>query len=80
MLERISCFGARNEAITTKVVVILLFTSGLRLVQEFVHIVEAFRAWFQPLASHGPNKNTHSDYSLRSDLMKEDFKCIQNFN
>jgi hypothetical protein len=75
----ITCFEVRNEAITTEVVVILLFTSGLRLVQKFVHIAEAFRARFQPLASHGPNKNTHSDYSFGSDLMKEDFKCLQNF-
>jgi hypothetical protein len=80
MLEHDNLLRARNEAITTKVVVILLFTSGLRLVQEFMHIAEAFRARFQPLASHGLNKNTHSDYSFGSDLMMEDFKCLQNFN
>jgi hypothetical protein len=76
----ITYVGTRNEAITTEVVVILLFSSGLCLVQHFVHVAEALRARFQPLASHGPNKNAHSDYSFGSDLMKEDFKCLQNFN
>jgi hypothetical protein len=61
--NRITYIGTRNKAIATEVVVILLFTSGLR-----------------PLAFRGPNKNTHSDYSFGSDLMKEDFKCLQNFN
>jgi hypothetical protein len=46
----------RNEAITTEVVVILLFASGLRFVQQFVHVTEALCAWFQPLTSHGPDK------------------------
>src|SRR5699024_4022780 len=54
----ITYIGARNEAITTEVVVILLFTSGLRLVEKFMHVAEALRARLQPLASHGPNENT----------------------
>jgi hypothetical protein len=44
-----------------------------------MHTVETLCARFQPLAPHGPNKSTHSDY-FGSDLMKEDFKCLQNFN
>jgi hypothetical protein len=35
----------RNEAITTNVVVILLLASSPRLVEQLVHVAEAFCAW-----------------------------------
>jgi hypothetical protein len=44
--NKITCFRARNEAITTKVIVVLLFTSGLRLIQKLVHVAKAFHARF----------------------------------
>jgi hypothetical protein len=72
----VACIRVSNESITTEVVVILLFASGLRLVQQFVHTAKALRAWFQSLASHSPNKQTHSDYSFGSELMKKDLKYL----
>jgi hypothetical protein len=60
--NRVACIRTSNESITTEVVVILLFASGLHLVQQFVHIAKTLRARFQSLASHSPNKQTHSDY------------------
>jgi hypothetical protein len=37
---------AGYEAVATKVVVILLFPDGLRLIRQFMHVVEAFCIWF----------------------------------
>jgi hypothetical protein len=34
------------EAIATEVVVILLFSGGLRLIRQFMHVAEAFCIWF----------------------------------
>jgi hypothetical protein len=78
--NRVACIRMSNESITTEVVVILLFASDLRRVQQFVHIAKTLCARFQPLASHSLNKQTHSDYSFGSTLMKKDLKYLQHFN
>jgi hypothetical protein len=76
----VACIGASNKPITTEVVVILFFASGLRLIKKFVHTIEALRAWLQPLASHSPDKNPHPNNSFGGDLMKEDLVYLQHFN
>jgi hypothetical protein len=78
--NRVACIRASNESITTEIVVILLFASRLRLVQQFVHAAKTLHARFQPLASHSPNKQTHSNYSFGSKLMKKNLKYLQHFN
>jgi hypothetical protein len=65
-----------HEAVTSKVVTILLFPNRLRLVGQFVNIAEVVGVWLQPLAPHRPNKNSNFDQSLGSKLMKEYFKCF----
>jgi hypothetical protein len=75
-----ACIGLSNESVITKVVVILLFTGSLRLVQKFMHAAKTPCTWFQFLASHSPNKQTHPDYSFRGKLMKKDLKHLQYFN
>ena len=47
---------ARHEAVTTKIIVILLLPSSLCFVGQLMHIAETFRTRLQSLASHGPNK------------------------
>jgi hypothetical protein len=74
--NRVACIRASHESITTKVVVILLFVGGLRLVQKLMHTTKTLRARFQPLASYSPNKQAHSNYSFRSKLMKKDLKYL----
>ena len=41
----VACARASNEAIATEIVMILLLASGLRLIQQLVHVTEAFCAW-----------------------------------
>ena len=59
---------------------VLLFTHGLRLIQKFVHVAEALRAWLYPLASYSLDENPHPYYSFGSELMKEDLIGFQHFN
>jgi hypothetical protein len=75
-----ACIGSSNESVTTEVVVILLLASSLHLVQKFMHAAKTPCAWFQSLASHSPNKQTHPDYSFRGKLMKKNLKRLQYFN
>jgi hypothetical protein len=55
-----------NEAIATKIVMILFFTPGLRLIRKFVHAAKTFCTWLQTLAPHGPDEDPHSDNCFRS--------------
>jgi hypothetical protein len=68
--HRIACVGAGDKSITAKIVMILFFAHGLRLVYKLVHTAKAFCAWLQSLASHSPNKNPHSNNSFGGYLMK----------
>jgi hypothetical protein len=68
----VACVGTGDKSITTKVIVILFFTHGLRLIQKFVHAAEALRAWLYPLASYCPDEDSHPQYGFEGQLMKED--------
>jgi hypothetical protein len=70
---------ARYEAVATKIVVVLLLASSLRLIGQLVDVAEALCIWFQPLAPHGPNEDPHLDDSFGGKLMKVNFKSLQNF-
>jgi hypothetical protein len=65
---------ARYEAVTTKVVVVLLLSSSLRLIRQFMDVAESFCIWFRSLAPHGPYKNPHFNDGFRSKLMKVNLK------
>jgi hypothetical protein len=67
---------AGYEAVATKVVVILLFSGGLCLIIQFMHVAEAFCIWFYPLAPHGPNINPHLDDGFGGKLMKVNFESF----
>jgi hypothetical protein len=71
-----ACIGSSNESVTTEVVVIVLLAGSLHLVQKFMHAAKTPCAWFQSLASHSPNKQTHPDYSFRGKLMKKYLKRL----
>jgi hypothetical protein len=60
--------------------VILFLAHGLRLICKFMHAAEPFRAWLHSLASHSPDKNSHSNNSFGSYLMKEDLINFQYFD
>jgi hypothetical protein len=76
----VSYLRAGYEAIATKVVVILFFSGGLRLIRQFMHVTEAFRIWFMSLAPHGPNINPSLDDGFGGKLMKVDFEGFQHFD
>jgi hypothetical protein len=59
---------------------ILLFPSGLRLIEQFMHVAEAFHTWFYSLDPHGPNINPYPNDGFRGKLMKVDFECFQHFD
>jgi hypothetical protein len=44
-----------------------------------MHTAETFRAWLHSLASHSPDKNSHSNNSFGGYLMKEDLINFQYF-
>jgi hypothetical protein len=69
-----------RKSITTKVVVILFFTHGLRFIQKSVHAAEALRAWLYPLPSYCPDEDSHHQYGFGGHLMKEDLVGFQHFN
>jgi hypothetical protein len=69
-----------NEAIATKIVMILFFTPGLHLIRKFVHAAKTFCTWLQTLTSHSPDKDPHSNNCFRSDLVEKNLICLQNFN
>jgi hypothetical protein len=71
---------AGNKSITAKIVMILFFAHGLRLVYKFVHTAKEFCAWLQSLASHSPNKNPHSNNSFGGYLMKVNLINFQHFD
>jgi hypothetical protein len=75
-----ACIGSSNEAVTTEVVVVLLLARSLCLLQKFMHAAKTSCAWYQSLASHSPNKQTHPYYSFRGKLMKKNLKHLQYFN
>jgi hypothetical protein len=76
----IAYLRAGYEAIATKLVVILFFSSGLHLIRQFIHVTEAFRIWLLSLAPHGPNANHHLDDGFGGELMKADFEGFQHFH
>jgi hypothetical protein len=41
----VACATASNEAVATKIVMILFFTLGLRLIREFMHTAKASCTW-----------------------------------
>jgi hypothetical protein len=59
---------------------ILLFSSCLRLIREFVDIAEAVGIWLQALAPHRLDENSNFNQTFGSKLMKEYFKPLQHFN
>jgi hypothetical protein len=44
-----------------------------------MHIAETFCIWFQTLALRSPYEDSHPYDCFRSNLMKVDFKYLQNF-
>jgi hypothetical protein len=78
--NRVAYFRTGYEAIATNVVVILFFTSGLRLIRQFMHVTEVLLIWFLSLALHCPNVNPHLDDGFRGKLMKVDFEGFQHFD
>jgi hypothetical protein len=68
------------EGIAAKIVVILLFSSFLRLIREFVDIAEVIDIWLKALAPHRPNENSNFNQSFGSKLMKEYLKPLQHFD
>jgi hypothetical protein len=65
-----------HEGITSKVIMILLFFSGLRLVGQLMNIAKTISIGFQSLASYYPNENPNLNQGFRSKLMKKDFKLF----
>jgi hypothetical protein len=59
-----------DEAIAAKVVMILLFALGFRLIKQFVHTAETFCIRLQAMASHGLDEDSHSYNRFRGNLMK----------
>ena len=57
--NEVFCVRTIYEGETTKIVVILLFPSSLRLVREFMSVVEAINIRLQNLAPHCPDKNSN---------------------
>jgi hypothetical protein len=53
--------------------------SGLRLIMQLMYSTEGFDIWIHSLASKGPNEDAEPSDSVRSQLMKIDFKILQNF-
>jgi hypothetical protein len=71
---------ASDKSITAKIVMILFFAHGLRLIYKLMHTAKAFRAWLQPLASYSPDKNPHSNNSFQGYPMKVNLIYFQHFN
>jgi hypothetical protein len=49
---------------------------GLRLVVQIVHTAEGFGIWVHPLAPEGLDEDAESNDSVRSQLMKINFKIL----
>jgi hypothetical protein len=47
---------------------------------QLVHSAECFGNWVHPLASEGPDEDTEPNDSVRGQLMKINFKILQNFS
>jgi hypothetical protein len=50
------------------------------MIRQLMNIAKESHIWFQSLAPHGLDKNSHTNKSFGGNLMKVYPKCFQNFN